>query len=166
VHLFARLDPVKGGRRLVEIADELRRRAPDVRVVAFGGGPFDDAARSAGVEVLRPVDRSGVAAALHTADVVIGQQMIPMLGLSELEAMACAKPVIAPVSLGAYDVAPPVVVADGVAATVERCLDLLDRPSERAEIGAAGRAYVGAHHSHAVVGARLATLYDRVAGAS
>lgn len=159
VLLFARLDPVKGAATLVAIAAELRRRRPDVRLVGVAGGRLDAEAVAVGVELAGPRGAAAVADLLREADVVVGQQHLGALGLSELEAMACGRPVIAPVRAELYDADLPVVRASGAVAAVDACLELLDDEGRRAVAGADGRRYVAARHDPAAVAAALTRIY-------
>lgn len=162
VLLFARLTDLKGGRALVSAARQLKRLRGDVEVFAFRGGPFDSEAEAVGVQMLEPTNREGVRRALLRSDVVIGQLRLGVLGLSELEAMACSRPVIAPISRGYFPESLPIVTADDPKEIAERCLHLLDDETLRSRIGDDGRRYVETHHSPEVVAALLTEVYDRL----
>lgn len=160
VLLFAKLTDLKGGRQLIAVARELKQRRGDLDVLAFRGGTFDSEAAAAGVRMLEPTNRDGVRRALLASDVVIGQLRLGVLGLSELEAMACSRPVIAPITPGHFPEALPIVTAVDPDEIAERCLDLLDDDALRLRIGGDGRRYVETHHSPDVVATLLTTVYD------
>lgn len=162
VLLFARLTELKGAPRLVEFASALRLARPEVEIVAFGGGQFDRAAQGAGVRMLAPADRVGVRNALLAADIVVGQQHLGVLGLSELEAMACGRPVIAALRQEFRAAGLPVVASGTTHQMVDDCVALLDSPSERRELGALGRRFVLEHHSHRMVARQLASIYESI----
>jgi glycosyltransferase involved in cell wall biosynthesis len=164
VLLFARLDPVKGAAALVEIGAELRRRRSGIRVIGVAGGRLDAEATAVGVDLASPRGPQAVAALIRSAQVVVGQQHLGALGLSELEAMACARPIVAPVRGDLYGDDLPVVRASGPTAVVEACLGLIDDEDRRHATGAAGRVYVVDRHSPALVAAELAAVYSEAAG--
>lgn len=163
VLIFARLTEIKGGQMLVEFARHLLRRRPDVEVRAFRGGRFDAEAQAAGVRMLDPADRAGVRRHILDADVVIGQQRLGVLGLSELEALSCGRPVIASLSERFRTDGIPVIPSTLVEDVVDNCEALLDDADLAAALGSAGRAYVTAHHHPVVVAGLLSEMYRGVA---
>ncbi len=80
-----------------------------------------------------------------------------------LEALAMGTPVVAtPPVLGGLQAVPgrDLVVAEGPAAFAEAVMRLLDSPSERAALGAAGRAYVEACHRWDAIAEQLEAVYS------
>ena len=86
---------------------------------------------AAGIELLAPVDRSHIAEVIAGADVVIGQQRLRALGLSELEAMSCARPVVMPVRTELYPAELPVLDRSGPPRSRNGPSILLDDPARR-----------------------------------
>jgi glycosyltransferase involved in cell wall biosynthesis len=162
VLIHARLSAVKGAETLIAAAREIRRRDARIIVRGFAGAPFDDQAQAAGIRLQRVSTREGVRNALADADVVIGQQYLGMVGLSELEAMAMRRPVIAPIDQKRYPHPVPTVAADNAESIADRVIELVRDDRERARLGAAGRAYVEAVHSPPVVVGRLVEIYERI----
>lgn len=162
VLLFARLNPIKGAERLVNAATAIRANDPAIRIVAVAGGALDDAAVAAGVEILPPMPRLGIARLLQSADVVVGQQLLGILSLSELEAMACARPVVVPLRCDLYGNDAPVVGASDADAIASRCLELVADPVRRTEVGKAARDFVVDRHSPRVVARALAEVYEEI----
>lgn len=160
VLLFAQLTELKGAPRLVEFASALRLARPEVEIVAFSGGEFDRAAQGAGVRMLAPADRVGVRNALLAADIVVGQQHLGVLGLSELEAMSCGRPVIAALHQEFRVAGVPVVTSASTHQMVDDCVALLESPDERQKLGSLGRRFVLEHHSHRMVAGQLASIYE------
>lgn len=159
VLIFARLTDIKGGRILVEFARRLLRRRPDVEVRAIRGGSFDAQAQAAGVRMFDPTDRVGVRRHLCNSDIVVGQQRLGTLGLSELEAMSCGRPVIAKVSDRFRIDGAPVISTTQVEHIVNNCEALLEDNNLRAALGSAGRNFVIAQHHPAVVARLLGEIY-------
>jgi glycosyltransferase involved in cell wall biosynthesis len=162
--LYSRLSTVKGAAQSIEIARRLRAASPDLTVLAIGGGEHDVEAAAAGVRLLPRMSRAEVAALLRRVDVVVGQQHLQMLGLSELEAMAAERPVVMPLRAGDYAESPPVEAVDDPGAAAEACVALLNDPSRRRDIGRRARDYVERHHAPAVVASQLAGIYAEVLG--
>lgn len=162
VLLFARLNPIKGADRLVAAASAIRANDSAIRIATIGGGALDDAAVRAGVELLPPMSRLDIAHLVRSADVVVGQQLLGILSLSELEAMACARPVVVPLRNDLYGPDVPVVDAADADAIAERCLELVADPVRRTEIGRAARDFVVDRHAPGVIGRALAKVYEEV----
>jgi glycosyltransferase involved in cell wall biosynthesis len=99
------------------------------------------------------------------ADAVVGQFALGALGVSELQAMSCAKPVIASSRYpDAYPAPPPVLdatSADEVEAHLER---LYQYPQEATTIGQYARDWIQRHHDFDVLAVRLEQLYQAFLG--
>jgi glycosyltransferase involved in cell wall biosynthesis len=175
--LFAgRLDPVKRPLLLVDIAAELRalRKGADFRFVIAGDGPemsrFQHAVRRRKLEEF--FDFRGQVADLaplyQASDVVVLVSRSEGVPLVVIEALACARPVVAsnvgdiPELLDSscgilIDVAPGEVKAFAVALDI-----LLDQPELRQKLGAEGRGKVEAARDLRLVRATYAALFDEV----
>lgn len=160
VLLFARLIDTKGARTLLAAADQIKRARPDLRLVAFDGGTYDAEAASLGLELLPRQTRAELAALLGGVDVVIGQQHLGSLGLSELEAMSTGKPVLAFLEPGLYKSQVPVISTSGPEQVACECLRLLDDHAAASALGERAREYVVAHHDTSVVAGQLVSLYE------
>lgn len=162
VFVFARLSAIKGADRILD-ALERSTLASTCRVVAIeSGAEFEPRARSLGVILLPSVSHHDLPPLLHEASVVIGQQRLGALGLSELEAMACGRPVVAHVDSNLYDDPPPVRSTTDADALARELDLLLDRPHERATTGEAARRWTVEHHSADAVRRSLLDLYRSV----
>jgi glycosyltransferase involved in cell wall biosynthesis len=157
--LFAgRLDPVKRPLLLVEIAQTLRRKRPEFRFVIAGDGPELGSLRErvkrkhlemffeflGAVEDLAPV--------LESCDIVILPSRSEGVPLVLLEALACARPVVASRVGGIpqlIDAGCGVLIdmKSGEVAEFADALDtLLGDPARREKMGQAGRKRVEAGH--------------------
>ncbi len=88
--------------------------------------------------------------------VVIGQVNLGAAGMAELEAMSCARPVVASFTYGAaYAEPPPFVQANTGGAIAEAVIRLVDDASLRQRTGDAGRAWIERYHD-------FDTIVDRV----
>lgn len=159
VLFFAQMNPVKGAQTLIAAAEQLHRWRPDVELVGIEGGRFDQQARAAGIELWPRQARQQLAPLLQSADVVVGQMHLGAVGLSELEAMACARPVVCQVRAGLYSAPPPVSVAESAAEVADQVIEILASPNDAARQGAEARQYVLDEHDYPVVARRLRGIY-------
>jgi L-malate glycosyltransferase len=165
----------KGQRDLVEAAQLVVRQIPDARFVILGEGELrnqlEHQIKQHHLEkhVLLPGFRSDVVGCMKSFDVFVMSSVTEGLGTALLDAMACARPVVATRTGGI-----PEIVDDGVtgvlvpprdhvalAAAIVRTLK--DEPL-RAQLGAAGFARVAARFTAERMVAETARVYERVAG--
>lgn len=97
----AALVPHKGQRHLIDAFALVVRAVPDARLVILGQGELHDALNKQvhhhGLEkhVLLPGFRTDVLSLLKTADIFVMSSVMEGLGTSLLDAMACARPIVA-----------------------------------------------------------------------
>ncbi|NJL93202.1 MAG: glycosyltransferase family 4 protein [Anaerolineae bacterium] len=176
VILFAgRLSALKGGAQLLQALDQLVPEFPQLRLLVLSAAPLDPAALAA-CRHLRPeqVVQGGwlsgeeLAAAYHLADVVV----VPSLYLDNfptvnLEAMACAKPLVVTCYGGSREM-----VLDGetgyvvhpydVPGWVGRLRQLLQDADLRAQLGAAGQARLQAHFTLAQQVQKILAIFQEI----
>jgi len=149
----AALVPHKGQRYLVEAAHLVVREIPDARFVILGEGelrdPLEHLVREHHLEkhVLLPGFRADVLGCMKSFDLFVMSSVTEGLGTSLLDAMACARPIVATRAGGI-----PEIVEDGVngllaaprdaAALARTIVRALKDPALRASLGAAGLARV------------------------
>lgn len=110
----AALVPHKGQRYLIDAFAQVVRQVPDARLVILGQGELHDSlaaqVRHLALEkhVLLPGFRTDVLSLLKTADLFVMSSVMEGLGTSLLDAMACARPIVATEAGGI-----PEVVVDG-----------------------------------------------------
>ncbi len=149
------LIPIKGHDRVIRAVAELRKRFPRLRLKVIGDGPerapLERLAGEVGcpVRFLGTLPRAEVAAHMRACAVFVLPSRYEALGCVYLEAMACAKPVIACSGQGVGEI-----VQDGVsgmlvpvedpgdAALTAALAELLAQPDRRRELGQAGCAKV------------------------
>ncbi len=181
VFAAGRLVRKKGFEFLIDAARELGAALPDLRVVIAGGGDLDDELRRRAADVSRHVTFVGnvsqdvVGRLSAAADVVAVPSVhdehgnVDGLPNFALEAMATGTPVVA-TRVGGL----PSLIEDGrtgrlvperdAAALAAALGSLLSGPaSERARLGAAGRAHIVAAFGWARVAERFEAAYDRAA---
>ena len=161
----------KGQRDLLEAWPGVLDKVPDARLVLVGDGPdrprlLQQAQETVGVTLVG--GRSDVRTWLAASDVVVVPSRWDGMPLVPLEAMACARSVVATSVSGIVESVPEgagVVVVPGdteamAAALAERLLDTAGADDE----GWAGRAHVEAHHDVSVSAHELSRVYLRLVG--
>lgn len=169
-----RLSPEKGPEVLVRAMLLLQRTRPDTHAVFVGSGPMHG-------ELQRLAASLGVADRVHWAgprddlpalhaefDLVASPSHTEAMPLALLEAMACARPVVATRTGGVPELVVPgetgLLVApgdfDGLA---QACDHLLADPARRDAMGRAARQRVQRHFSLADAAARVGALQHRLA---
>ena len=112
-----------------------------------------------------------VASAIRSLDMVVHASTEPEpFGLAIIEAMACGKPVIASSAGGAAEIARlhggVLLHSPGDSAALARCIErLVGNPSERAGLGATGRAAAEKSFQRNRLADQLIPIFERVAGA-
>ncbi|GLV55968.1 hypothetical protein KDH_28120 [Dictyobacter sp. S3.2.2.5] len=166
--LFARLDPEKGTGIAMAGIRRFTQRHANIRVRLIDWGPLKEEYRKLYAyccEFVPPVSQDQVQQLIVSANVVVGQFALGALGLSELQAMSCARPVICSFHYDeVYPTPPPLCRAD-VAEEIDAHLELLFlQPEMERELGQQARAWVISHHSHHVLADKLEALYCSILG--
>ncbi|MBN9492682.1 glycosyltransferase family 4 protein [bacterium] len=157
----------KGVETILAACQQLARTRPDIRITAIAGGEATAAFDAIpNVTLISPHLRSKRPGILGRHRVAVGQIYEGAVGMAELEALACARPVVTHFTYDhVYDVPPPFVQANSpgqVAAAVGR---LLDDPALAQTIGASSRDWLVAHHDRRLIAERVETvLKDIVEG--
>lgn len=165
----------KGQRDLVDAAQLVVRQAPDTRFLIVGEGELrpvlEQQIHRHGLEkhVILAGFRPDALSLLKAFDVFVMSSVTEGLGTSILDAMACAKPVVATCAGGI-----PEVVADAQTgflvpvrdprALADRLVTLLTRPDLRDAFGRAGRRRVEERFSAERMVAETLAVYQRLAG--
>jgi glycosyltransferase involved in cell wall biosynthesis len=177
-----RLELIKGVDVLVEALPLLRARHPDVHVRLVGdddprgqrgssmGAHLAERARALGMpdgvlELVGAVDRAELPGLLRAADVCAVPSRWENLSYACIEAMSCARPVVASRVGGLSEV-----ITDGVdgllvtpgdpPALADAISRLLDDRALAARLGASARATVTCRYARSVASARIASAYE------
>jgi glycosyltransferase involved in cell wall biosynthesis len=151
------LTEVKGAGRILKACQRLAVERPDIRITAYGGGEYTaDFHALPNVTVAAHQPRWKLPGLINQHGIVVGQVKIGSVGMAELEAMACARPVVTWFNeLTAYPEPPPYVTAVDAVDIADAIIKLAAQPELRDSIGAKGREWVFEHHG-------LAKVVDRV----
>jgi len=155
----------KGVGNILAACEQLEAERPAARITAVAGGSGTERANGlANVLLLMHQPREKLPALMARHRIIIGQVHQGAVGMVELEAMACGRPVIAYFTYdAAYDEPPPFVNAHSgpeIAAAVER---LLDDATERERLSVEGRGWVERNHNAAHIAERIEQLALRFA---
>lgn len=167
-----RLDEVKGVDLLIRAAAAIKARVPQLKIVFIGSGPEEAALKRLAAETgvadaVRFLGyRSDARALFHALDVLALPSRHEAQSLSLLEAMACAKPVVASNVGGIPDVVRDGVTgilfpSENVGAFAAALLRLLEDEETRAAMGAAARERVRLHFSEDTMLEQTASLYEQ-----
>lgn len=151
------LTAVKGAPKLLEVCRHLAKERPDIRITAIDSGPYaPHFAALPNVTLLARQARSKLPGIFARHGVVLGQMRLGSVGMLELEAMACARPVITPFAYNhVYPDPGPFVLASTPEQVAADVIRLVDDPDLREMIGRASRAWVTRHHQVDAVAERL-----------
>jgi glycosyltransferase involved in cell wall biosynthesis len=162
----------KGQQDLLTVWPAVRARMPEARLLLVGDGPDRGALErlAEGVEgVTFAGARTDIPRWMAAADMVVVPSRWEGMALVPLEAMACARSVVATDVNGVVDSVPPdagaIVVLDDPAAMVEALVARLEDPLLAEEEGWSGRSHVETHHDVATSARELARVYLRLVGA-
>ncbi len=149
VFICCSLTDIKGAPRLLQACRILATERPDIRVTAIAGGDYTEAFRQLpNVTLIGRQARERLPELINQHGVVLGQVLLGALGMAELEAMDCGRPVVAWFRhADAYPEPPPVLRAvDGrdIAVAVMRLVDDADM---REELGQRARAWTVRYHN-------------------
>ena len=177
VLFLANLEVRKGIHVLLDAFEALAPRLPDARLQVAGDGPESDAVRRrirespalARVELLGRVDRERVLALMQSCDVYCLPSYGEPFGISALEAMACARPVVATAAGGLQHLVPDAggrkVPPGDAAALADALAELLGDAELRRAMGAHNRQVVEERFAWPRVGDRLEELYEEAIAA-
>lgn len=164
--LFARLDPEKGVDIAMQGIVRFVHRHMNVRVQLLDWGPLRTKYRQlygARFEFLPLVAPDKVRSLIHPADVIVGQFALGALGLSELQAMSCAKPVIASFCYeDAYTSPPPLCRASNAEEVDEHLENIFQHPEVGIAVGRKAREWVIKNHRYQSLAANLEALYRTI----
>lgn len=161
--VFMRLDPIKGAEVAVEGVARFAEHHPEVRVQVLDWGKLKEPFKqkySKRFEFLPRIPSTEVQHMLHGANVVVGQCKVGSLGLCELQAMSCAKPVIASFFYPeAYPAPPPLCQATTPEEIQEHLETLFQDRASAQELGKRARSWAICNHSRQNLSAKLEARY-------
>ncbi|MCL6471227.1 MAG: glycosyltransferase family 4 protein [Firmicutes bacterium] len=161
--LISRIDKVKGIDTAFKAFEILKKQNPTVQIDVFSWGP--DLARFKNkqfVNFIPTVKHEELGELISNYQIIVGQFDLGIMGMSEMEAMACARPVVSYFKYQDwYAEAPPLISTKNEVEIAAQIEGLLAKPKLCEEIGQAGRGWVIKYHDYIAVAKKLAELYKR-----
>lgn len=157
VFINARFDDTKGGLALVEAARQMV--AAGLEVYGIDWGTYAEQARAAGVRLYPLAPQRQYLQLMAQADLVVGQQHIGSLGMSDLQALALGRPLL----VKCDDRSIPV-LRSTAQTVVAQVIELAADPDRARQAAAEGRRWVLEHHDPARAVERLRYLYAKLLG--
>jgi glycosyltransferase involved in cell wall biosynthesis len=168
VLLISALTAVKRADISLAVARMVLDRVPGAHVTAFDRGAEGRLyrARDSRIEFRLPVRHDEMPNLIAQHHVVVGQFGIGSLGMSELEAMACGRPVTCHFTMGSTYAEPPPLEATQDASRASAWIAELAADRRKLEAaGSAARHWVVEYHSASAVASKVDKLYAELAGA-
>jgi glycosyltransferase involved in cell wall biosynthesis len=163
--LISRLDEIKGVHEVFEAVKNLAKKFPQIKFSAPKWGRFLNLYFNYPANFYEKVTYSKMPTLINGHDIVIGQTKLGILSMSELQAMACGKPVICYYeSFGNYEEDPPVFKAHSAPEIEERVQELIENREQWKQIGKISREWVKKYHDSKKVAEKLAQLYQESKG--
>ena len=157
VFICCALTEIKGARRLLQACRRLAAERPDITVTALAGGHYAaDFASLPNVRMIPRQKRHDLPAIISQHGVVMGQALVGAVGMSELESMACSRPVVAWYRFKhAYPEPPPIIRAVDGWDIAENVMRLVDDAEARQRVGDESRAWVRRYHDVDAIAAQV-----------
>ena len=163
VYVACALDDLKGGPRILDACRRLAELRPGVRVTVTARGKYvPEFAALPNVSVIPAQERAALPGVINRHGIVIGQVNLGAAGMAELEAMSCARPVVASFTYGtAYPEPPPFVQANTGSGIAEAVVRLLDDEALRRRTGEEGREWIQRYHDFDAIVDRVEAVARR-----
>lgn len=163
VLVFSALTDVKGALETLDVVAELKRLRPELRISAIDHGAHAPAFAHQGVEMVPYMTTGDLPGLLNDHRIVLGQRLLGVAGTSELQAMACGRAVVMPLSAD-VDVSlwPPVVDERDPLRAAAETLALLDDADRLEQAGSVARSWTRASHGVEAVSRKLAGWYGEI----
>lgn len=162
IFFASRWDDSKGAPELLQLAKTLQEHHPALALIGLNWGTHAEAARDIGITLLPHMSTEDFRQEIANADIVVGQLAFGALGLSDLEAMAQGRPLVAKFTLeAAYGSTAPLFNTASEPA-IDLIEHILSAPQAAAEVAEAGRAWALEHHGASGLEARLEGIYQGI----
>jgi len=165
---ISKIDKNKGVETILSSIENLIDDDFVSKVLMFGIGnesikyaqELDNLRSSNKMEIIGQVEHDKMVQLINNSKIILGQMNIGSIGCSELEAMACGKPVVCKFSYGSmYTTPPPVVHASTAEEAKIKIIELLHDPLKIKNIGAASRKWVEVNSNNEIIAQKLLDYY-------
>jgi glycosyltransferase involved in cell wall biosynthesis len=164
VFIHSRIETIKGIDVVFDVLRKMAKLDPSLHFYCVNSGNRVNECRGfANLTLLDAVDHCQVPKLINQCDLILGQFYLGVMGMAELEAMSCCKPVIIYFNRNdAYLNPPPLFSSKDPDEIVDLIRGLIDDPGKCEEIGKTGRRWVMANHGLSEVTERLMGIYNSV----
>lgn len=113
------------------------------------------------VKIIDQVPHKEMVKLINGAKIILGQMSLGSIGCSELEAMACAKPVVCKFQYWSmYNTPPPLVSVSTMEEAIKEILELLHNPRKAKRIGFEARKWVEENCNNITIARQLLDIYQ------
>jgi len=170
VFSVSKIDRYKGIEKIFDTIKSLTVEFPNIRINVFGfGNATQDVLTtlkifivSPQINVLEKVTHEKMIILINNTKIILGQLSIGSLGCSELEAMACGKPVVCRFNYAEmYPSPPPIISVETAVEAKEKIIELLNAPEKAEAIGRQAQQWVEDYYDIKPVAKSLLKIYER-----
>ncbi|WP_413613328.1 glycosyltransferase family 4 protein [Bdellovibrio sp. HCB-110] len=157
--VFAALNENKGALHLIEASTAFLNKFPRAEITFLKMGSLLDRANDERFQFVAPVSPEEIPALLANYSIVVGQQKIGALGMSEIEAMGMGLPTICYLKGHSEYKECPVLISNDSSEIVNHLSNLFLNPDLARDIGEKSRMWTVAHFSRKSVSEKLLKIY-------
>ena len=163
-----KLDRFKGVDQVLRGIELLWEQAPHVRVIMFEFGNATEEAReflekyrdNSRLSLISRVSHEKMVSLINETSLILGSMGTGILTCSELEAMACAKPVICKFKYSdMYPTPPPIYNAESPEEIRDHILHILNNPEQARQIGIEARQWIMKYYDNRIIAQKLLEIY-------
>ncbi|MFK0071542.1 glycosyltransferase family protein [Arthrobacter woluwensis] len=160
VFFASRWDDTKGAVDLLRAAKIIAERHPELTLTGLDWGTHREAAAAAGIALLPHLEPAAFRKQLERSQVVVGQLAFGVLGISDVEALCAARPLIANSALSPVPEGPPLYQAATALEVADQLDVILNAPDDAEARAREGRAWAVARHSPVALEQTLESVYE------
>lgn len=171
VFSISKLDKYKGVNAIIDTISLLINHQKNITIMMFGFGnaineiseSFEKLRNSSMINIIGYIPHGEMMNYINKSKIILGQLGTGILTCSELEAMACAKPVVCNFSYGSmYQSEPPVVFAEDSEAAEKQIIELLNCPQKAIDIGNKARRWMEENFDKRLIARKLLGYYQKM----